>query len=81
VSLSLDDEVPHIFTRKLRLGPAEFLITGAKRLLQHNPSNRRHTSASQRNDTMCQNDNEVLKNEQAAEVVYYLRHSDIHCYV
>src|SRR2546430_3176360 len=34
VSLSSGDEVPHIFTRKSRLQPGEFLITGAKRLLQ-----------------------------------------------
>src|SRR6266699_4093909 len=34
VSLSLGDEVPHIFTRKSRLQPGEFLITSAKRLLQ-----------------------------------------------
>jgi hypothetical protein len=34
VSLSSGDEVPHIFTRKLRLRPGEFLITSAKRLLQ-----------------------------------------------
>src|SRR6516225_7161616 len=27
---------PHIFTRKSRLQPGEFLITSAKRLLQHN---------------------------------------------
>ena len=36
VSLSLGDEVPHIFTRRSRLQPGEFLINGAKRLLQHN---------------------------------------------
>jgi hypothetical protein len=36
VSLTLGDEVPHIFTRKLSLLPAELLITSAKRLLQHN---------------------------------------------
>src|SRR6266508_6565011 len=34
VSLSSGDEVPHIFTRKSRLQPVEFLITSAKRLLQ-----------------------------------------------
>src|SRR5499425_465842 len=34
VSLSSGDEVPHIFTRKSRLRPGEFLITSAKRLLQ-----------------------------------------------
>jgi hypothetical protein len=34
VSLSSGDEVPHIFTRKSRLKPGEFLITSAKRLLQ-----------------------------------------------
>src|SRR5258708_500943 len=38
VNLMLDDEVPHIFTRKPRLRPLEFLILGAKRLLQHNRS-------------------------------------------
>jgi hypothetical protein len=36
VSLSLRDEVPHIFTRKSRLRHGEFLIIGAKRLLQQN---------------------------------------------
>src|SRR5262245_36889535 len=36
VSLSVGDEVPHIFTRKSRLQPGKFLITSAKRLLQHN---------------------------------------------
>jgi hypothetical protein len=36
VSLSSGDEVPHIFTRKSRLQPGEFLITSAKRLLQQN---------------------------------------------
>src|SRR5215831_17573975 len=36
VSLTLGDEVPHIFTRKPRLRPLEILILGAKRLLQHN---------------------------------------------
>ena len=35
VNLMLDDEVPHIFTRKPRLRPVGFLIIGAKRLLQH----------------------------------------------
>src|SRR5215510_8292151 len=38
VSLSSGDEVPRIFTRKSRLQPGEFLITSAKRLLQHNLS-------------------------------------------
>ena len=38
VSFARGDEVPHIFTRKPRLQPAEFLIIGAKRLLQHNRS-------------------------------------------
>src|SRR5437899_3427599 len=33
-SSSSGDEVPHIFTRKSRLQPGEFLITSAKRLLQ-----------------------------------------------
>src|SRR6187401_2066014 len=36
VSFARGDEVPHIFTRKPRLQPAEFLITSAKRLLQQN---------------------------------------------
>src|SRR5258707_14333510 len=36
VSLSVGDEVPHILTRRSRLKPGEFSITGAKRLLQHN---------------------------------------------
>src|SRR6516164_3406620 len=34
VSLPSGDEVPHIFTRKSRVQPREFLISGAKRLLQ-----------------------------------------------
>ena len=34
MSLSSGDGVPHIFTRKSRLQPGEFLITSAKRLLQ-----------------------------------------------
>src|SRR6516165_5245330 len=33
-SLSSGDEVPHIFTRKSRPKPGEFLITSGKRLLQ-----------------------------------------------
>src|SRR5262245_54240274 len=33
-SLSSGDEVPHIFTRKSRLQPREFLISSAKRVLQ-----------------------------------------------
>src|SRR5271166_5132545 len=36
MSLSSGDEVPHIFTRKSRLRPGKFLITGAKRVLQQN---------------------------------------------
>src|SRR5215471_8520106 len=40
-SLSSDDEVPRIFTRKSRLKPGKFLITSAKRLLQQN----RHRAA------------------------------------
>src|SRR5208337_1105950 len=36
VSLPSGDEVPHIFTRKSRLRPGKFLITGAKRVLQQN---------------------------------------------
>src|SRR6516164_3838819 len=35
VSSSSGDEVPHIFTRKARARPGEFLIINAKRLLQH----------------------------------------------
>src|SRR5213080_3056692 len=31
---SSGNEVPHIFTRKSRLQPGEFLVTSAKRLLQ-----------------------------------------------
>ena len=38
VSLTSGDEVHHIFTRKPRLRPLEFLIIGAIRLLQHNQS-------------------------------------------
>src|SRR5580658_4742530 len=41
VSLTREDQSPHVFTRKTRLQPAEFLITCAKRLLQHN--RRRHS--------------------------------------
>src|SRR6516162_9243436 len=33
-SLTLGDEVPHIFARKSRLKPGKFLIISAKRLLQ-----------------------------------------------
>jgi uncharacterized protein YecT (DUF1311 family) len=33
-SSSSGNEVPHIFTRKSRLQPGEFLVTSAKRLLQ-----------------------------------------------
>jgi hypothetical protein len=40
-SLSSGDEVPHIFTRKSRLRPKEFLIASANRLLQKN----RHEAA------------------------------------
>jgi hypothetical protein len=36
VSLSSGDEAPHVFTRKSRLRPGKFLITGAKRVLQQN---------------------------------------------
>ena len=41
VNLTLGDEVPHIFTRKPHLRPSEFLILGAKRLLQHNQETKR----------------------------------------
>ena len=67
VSLTREDQSPHVFTRKTRLQPAEFLITCAKRLLQHNRANsgsradtaRRRsldplaTSASSCNDSCC----------------------------
>jgi hypothetical protein len=36
VSSSLCDEAPHIFIPKSHLEPREFLISSAKRLLQHN---------------------------------------------
>ena len=48
-SITRGDEVPHVFTRKTRLQPAEFLIPSAKRVLQHNPStsgHREHVAAS-----------------------------------
>jgi hypothetical protein len=48
VSLSSGDEVPHIFTRKSRLRPKEFLISSAKRLLQQN----RHTAAMSQRSAM-----------------------------
>src|SRR6266536_2679945 len=47
VSLSSGDEVPHIFTRKSRLQPGEFLITSAKRLLQLLQQNRHRTDLTQ----------------------------------
>jgi hypothetical protein len=39
VSSSLCDEVPHIFIQKSHIEPREFLISSAKRLLQHNRGN------------------------------------------
>ena len=45
MSLTRGDEAPHVLTRKSRLQPAEFLITSAKRLLQHNHPDSRHCSA------------------------------------
>src|SRR6516162_11180949 len=48
-SLSLGDEVPHIFARKSRLKPGKFLITSAKRLLQQN----RHDSDVSQCRAMC----------------------------
>jgi hypothetical protein len=42
VGLTREDQSPHVFTRKMRLQPAEFLITCAKRLLQHNHLNSGH---------------------------------------
>jgi hypothetical protein len=41
VSLTTSNEAPHIFTRKPRLRPLEFLIIRAKRLLQHNHPRKR----------------------------------------
>ncbi len=41
VSLTREDQSPHVLTRKTRLQPAEILITCAKRLLQHNRMNSR----------------------------------------
>src|ERR1039458_2218977 len=49
VSLSLWDEVPHIFIPKSHLEPREFLISSAKRLLQHN----RHKADIRRIATNC----------------------------
>jgi hypothetical protein len=49
VSLSSGDEIPHIFTRKSRLQPGEFLITSAKRLLQQN----RHKVDIPRRSAVC----------------------------
>src|SRR6516162_6800438 len=43
VSSSSGDEVPHIFTRKSRLQPGEFLVTSAKRLLQQYPPESGHS--------------------------------------
>ena len=48
VSLSSGDEVPHIFTRKSRLRPKEFLIASAKRLLQQNLPQARPEQAQQK---------------------------------
>src|SRR5258708_12673590 len=56
VSLSVGDEAPHIFTRRSRLKPGEFLITSAKRLLQHN----RHEAADRGSATSRQ----ILRVEQ-----------------
>src|ERR1035437_4140181 len=49
VSLSLWDEVPHIFIPKSHLEPREFLISSAKRLLQHN----RHKADIRGTATFC----------------------------
>jgi hypothetical protein len=49
VSLSSGDEVPHIFTRKSRLKPGEFLITSAKGLLQQY----RHIAAKRVSGVEC----------------------------
>jgi hypothetical protein len=38
---------PHFFTQNPRLQPAEFLIIGAKRLLQQYPANNGHSVAAQ----------------------------------
>jgi hypothetical protein len=45
MSFPWDDEAPHIFTRKSRRQPLEFLSTSAKRLLQHDPTNSGHPAA------------------------------------
>src|ERR1019366_9175498 len=49
VSSSLWDEVPHIFIPKSHLEPREFLISSAKRLLQHN----RHIADIRGTATFC----------------------------
>ena len=43
VSLSVRRRGPHILTRKPHLQPAKFSITSAKRLLQHNRPQMRHS--------------------------------------
>jgi Protein of unknown function (DUF3072) len=48
VSLTLGDEVPHIFTRKLRLRPLEFLILGAKRLFATQSAQNGHAVVTRR---------------------------------
>jgi len=48
VSLSSGDEVPHIFTRKSRLQPGEFLITSANRLLRQYPPQSGHRELPRR---------------------------------
>ena len=50
MSLSPGDEVPHIFTRKSRVQPGEFLITSAKRLLQQY---RHEADVPARGDDVC----------------------------
>jgi hypothetical protein len=51
VSFARGDEVPHIFTRKPRLQPAEFLITSAKRLFATQSAKSRHRLGIQFCDT------------------------------
>ena len=56
VSLTREDQSPHVLTRKTRLQPAEFLITCAKRLLQHNPPNYGHKADIARGPSRAIND-------------------------
>src|SRR5438876_12411371 len=51
-SSSSGNEVPHIFTRKSRLQPGEFLVTSAKRLLQHNLPGADSCAARKKDDAL-----------------------------